>query len=31
MSDLIIHIGRILDRVSNLVAQEPPITLSQIM
>jgi hypothetical protein len=31
MSDFVIHIGRILDRVSNLLAQEPPITLAQVM
>jgi hypothetical protein len=31
VSDLVIHIGRVLDRVSNLFTQEPPITLAQIM
>ena len=31
MTDLVIHIGRVLDGVSNFLAQEPPITLAQIM
>src|SRR6266487_943120 len=31
MSDLVIHIGWVLDCVSDFLAQEPPITLAQIM
>src|SRR6266487_1292088 len=31
VSDFVIHIGRVLDRVSNFLAQEPAITLAQIM
>ncbi len=31
MPDLVIHIGRILNRVSYFIAQEPPITLTQIV
>src|SRR5438128_2129437 len=31
MSDLIIHIGPVFDRVSHFIAQEPPITLAQIV
>src|SRR5437667_8103857 len=31
VSDLIIDIGRVLDRVSDFLAQEPSITLAQIM
>jgi hypothetical protein len=29
--DLVIHIGRVLDGVRNFIAQEPPITLAQIV
>ena len=31
MSDLVIYISWILDRMSHFLAQEPPITLAQIM
>jgi hypothetical protein len=31
MPDLVVHIGRVLDRMSNFLAQEPPITLAQVM
>jgi hypothetical protein len=31
MSDLVIYISRILDGVRDFLAQEPPITLAQIM
>jgi hypothetical protein len=31
MTDLVIHIGGVRDRVSNFIAQEPPVTLTQIM